>query len=155
MSGRVAARLKELNLTLPDAPAPVANYVPAVRAGSILHVSGQIPLEGGKPQFVGKLGRDLQVADGQKAARLCAEGLVSVGGATVSKPNHAVRVGDVVRLPQGRQWRTVRVLALGARRGPAAEAQGLYEEAAPPQPLRERLADWEPLLVDAADADLR
>jgi len=89
------------------------------------------------------------------AARLCAEGLVSVGGATVSKPNHAVRVGDVVRLPQGRQWRTVRVLALGARRGPAAEAQGLYEEAAPPQPLRERLADWEPLLVDAADADLR
>jgi ribosome-associated heat shock protein Hsp15 len=89
------------------------------------------------------------------AARLCAEGHVSVGGTPVSKPNHGVRVGDVVRLPQGRQWRTVRVLALGVRRGPASEAQGLYEEAAPPQPLREHMPEWEPLLSDPADADLR
>jgi enamine deaminase RidA (YjgF/YER057c/UK114 family) len=72
MPGRVAARLKELNLALPDAPAPVANYVPAVRAGNVLYISGQIPLEGGKPQFIGKLGRELSVEQGQQAARLCA-----------------------------------------------------------------------------------
>ena len=72
MPGRVAARLKEINVTLPDAPAPVANYVPAARAGNMLYVSGQIPLEGGKPQFVGKLGRELSVEQGQAAARLCA-----------------------------------------------------------------------------------
>lgn len=72
MSGRVAARLKELNLALPDAPAPVANYVPAVRSGNTLYVSGQIPLEGGKPQFIGRLGREFGVEQGQQAARLCA-----------------------------------------------------------------------------------
>jgi ribosome-associated heat shock protein Hsp15 len=80
------------------------------------------------------------------AARLCAEGHVSIGATMVPKPNHVLRVGDVVRVPQGRQWRTVRVLSLGERRGPASEARELYEEAAPPQPLREPLPEWEPLL---------
>jgi enamine deaminase RidA (YjgF/YER057c/UK114 family) len=72
MSGRVAARLKELNLTLPDGPAPAANYVPATRSGNLLFIAGQIPVQGGKPQFIGKLGREFKTEDGQQAARLCA-----------------------------------------------------------------------------------
>jgi enamine deaminase RidA (YjgF/YER057c/UK114 family) len=72
MSGRIAARLKDLNLVLPDGPAPAANYVPAVRSGNLLFIAGQIPVQDGKPQFIGKLGRELKVEEGQQAARLCA-----------------------------------------------------------------------------------
>jgi ribosome-associated heat shock protein Hsp15 len=84
------------------------------------------------------------------AARLCAAGAVSVNGGPVTKPNRPVRVGDVVVLPQGGWQLTVRVLALGVRRGPAAEARLLYEEAAIAR-LRDRAPGWEPLL-DAAEA---
>lgn len=72
MPGRIAKRLEELKITLPDTPAPAGNYVPVVRTGDLLFVAGQIPLESGKPRFVGKLGRDLGIEDGQQAARLCA-----------------------------------------------------------------------------------
>jgi enamine deaminase RidA (YjgF/YER057c/UK114 family) len=100
MSGRVASRLEELKLTLPDAPAPVANYVPAVRAGNTLYVSGQIPLEGGKPQFVGKLGHDLGVEQGQQAARLCALNVLAQAraalGGDLDRVLRCVRVGGFV-----------------------------------------------------------
>jgi enamine deaminase RidA (YjgF/YER057c/UK114 family) len=100
MSGRVAARLKELNVTLPDAPAPVANYVPAVRCGNTLYVSGQIPLEGGKPQFIGKLGRELGVEQGQQAARLCALNVLAQAraalGGDLDRVVRCVRVGGFV-----------------------------------------------------------
>ena len=80
------------------------------------------------------------------AARLCAAGAVAVNGSPVKKPNHLIRSGDIVLVPQGRWQHTVRVAALGMRRGPAVEARLLYEEAA----LSVRLADlapaWMPLL---------
>ena len=80
------------------------------------------------------------------AARLCAAGAVTVNGSPVKKANHLIRVGDIVLVPQGGWQHTVRVAALGMRRGPAAEARLLYEEAA----LSVRLADlapaWMPLL---------
>jgi len=72
MLGRVAKRLEELDIALPETPVPAGNYVPVVRAGNLLFIAGQIPLQHGKPSFVGKLGRDLGIEDGQKAARLCA-----------------------------------------------------------------------------------
>lgn len=71
MAGQCEARLAKLGLTLPPAPAPVASYVPFTRSGNILFVSGQIPLEGGKPAFLGRLGAPLNVEQGQAAARLC------------------------------------------------------------------------------------
>jgi ribosome-associated heat shock protein Hsp15 len=79
------------------------------------------------------------------AARLCAMGAVAVNGATVKKPNQTVRIGDVVVVPQGGWQRTVRVLALGLRRGPAAEARMLYEEVET-APLRDTTPEWVPLL---------
>src|SRR5581483_7492579 len=51
MAGKIDARLRELGITLPEAPMPQANYVPFVRSGNLVFVAGQIPLEGGKPQF--------------------------------------------------------------------------------------------------------
>jgi len=83
------------------------------------------------------------------AARLCTAGAVAVNGRAVSKPNQTVRVGDVVVVPQGRWQRTVQVLALGLRRGPASEARTLYEEAAVALPSKSA-PEWVPLL-DADD----
>jgi ribosome-associated heat shock protein Hsp15 len=82
------------------------------------------------------------------AGRLCAEGTVSVNQAAVRKPNHAIRIGDIVIVPQGQFRRTVRVLALGARRGPAIEARQLYEESTAPMRLSEPPLEWTPLLAD-------
>jgi len=78
------------------------------------------------------------------AARLCAEGAVSVNGAAVSKANHAVKAGDIVLVPQRGWERTVRVVALGDRRGPPAEARTLFEETE--MVRRTALPVWEPLL---------
>lgn len=66
------------------------------------------------------------------AARLCQGGGVRIGGAPVTKAHHAVKPGDVLTFSQGRHIRVVRVVALGLRRGPAPEAQALYEDLAPP-----------------------
>jgi ribosome-associated heat shock protein Hsp15 len=86
------------------------------------------------------------------AARLCAAGAVAINGSTVTKPNQTVRVGDFVVVPQGGVQRTVQVLALGTRRGPASEARTLYEQTAAVR-LRDAASDWVPLLAedDAAD----
>ncbi len=72
MAGTVAARLKDLGIVLPPAPAPAANYVPFVVARGLAFIAGQIPMQDGKPQFIGKLGRDFSIAEGAQAARLCA-----------------------------------------------------------------------------------
>jgi enamine deaminase RidA (YjgF/YER057c/UK114 family) len=72
MSGTIDARLQELGVELPAASAPVANYVPFTRSGSLVVVSGQVSVRNGKAEFVGKLGAGISVADGQQAARLCA-----------------------------------------------------------------------------------
>ncbi len=84
------------------------------------------------------------------AARLCTAGAVTVAGGQTCRPSHAVRVGDVVCLPRGRYRLTVQVLALGTRRGPAAEARRLYREAAPAEPLAASACAWLPLLVEEA-----
>ncbi len=63
-------RLKELDLSLPPLPRPMANYVSAVRTGSLLYLAGHGPLgDDGKPISRGKLGRDLTVEEGYQAAR--------------------------------------------------------------------------------------
>jgi ribosome-associated heat shock protein Hsp15 len=86
------------------------------------------------------------------AARLCAAGAVAINGSTVTKPNQTVRVGDFVVVPQGGVQRTVQVLALGTRRGPASEARTLYEQTAAVR-LGDAVPDWVPLLADDDAAD--
>lgn len=66
------------------------------------------------------------------ATRLCEGRRVRLNRRLIDKASRQVRVGDVLTFPQGRRIRVVRVVALGQRRGPAAEAEGLYEELAPP-----------------------
>src|SRR4051812_13658644 len=76
-----------------------------------------------------------------RAARLCTAGAVKVNQVTLKKADQLVRIGDTVVVPQGIFRRTVRVLGLGARRGPAAEARLLYEEVDAPA----RLCDFNPV----------
>jgi ribosome-associated heat shock protein Hsp15 len=80
------------------------------------------------------------------AARLCTAGTVVVNGVAARKPSQPIRVGDAVTVPQGRGRRTLRVLALGRRRGPPAEARSLYEETA--AMAAEPAARWAPLLFE-------
>ncbi|OZA01968.1 MAG: hypothetical protein B7Y02_17130 [Rhodobacterales bacterium 17-64-5] len=69
-------RLANLGITLPDAPAPAANYVPFVRVGNLLHVSGQIS-QNEAGLIRGRLGEDLAVEQGAEAARRCALSLLA------------------------------------------------------------------------------
>ena len=100
MAGKIDARLKDLGITLPEAPMPAANYVPFARSGNLLFIAGQIPMEGGKPQFIGKLGREFKIEDGQKAARLCALNVIAqvraALGGDLDKVKRCVRVGGFV-----------------------------------------------------------
>jgi ribosome-associated heat shock protein Hsp15 len=86
------------------------------------------------------------------AGLLCTQGAVWVNQAAVRKPNHSTRIGDIVIVPQGPFRRTVRVLSLGTRRGPAIEARQLYEESATPVRLSELAPEWTPLLADPEPA---
>ncbi|EJK84783.1 RidA family protein [Agrobacterium sp. SHOUNA12C] len=72
MSNAIEGRLKELGIVLPQAAAPAANYVPYVISGNLLYLSGQLPMENGKVGVTGHLGKDVDVAGGQRAAELCA-----------------------------------------------------------------------------------
>lgn len=76
MSGTIDARLAELGVTLPDAPAPAANYVPWVVSGNMVYVSGQISMSDGE-LVKGQLGADMSVEEGAAAARLCAISLLA------------------------------------------------------------------------------
>ena len=76
MSTDIDTRLAELGLTLPDAPAPAANYVPYAQTGNHIYVSGQLPT-GPDGLVIGKLGDDLETEAGAEAAKFCALALLA------------------------------------------------------------------------------
>lgn len=74
-------KLAELGLTLPSAPAPAGNYVPALKVGNLLYVSGAICLVDGAMTHTGKVGAERDIAYGQAAAKVCALNLLAVAKA--------------------------------------------------------------------------
>jgi enamine deaminase RidA (YjgF/YER057c/UK114 family) len=100
MSGTIEARLKELGIDLPQASAPVANYVPFTVSGKLVVVSGQVSVRDGKPEFVGKLGREISLADGRQAARLCALNILAhlqiACGGDLDRVKRVLRLGGFV-----------------------------------------------------------
>jgi enamine deaminase RidA (YjgF/YER057c/UK114 family) len=74
---RIDARLAELGIELPQPSAPGANYVPFVRSGNLVFLTGQLSQWNGERRFVGKLGREFGIPDGQAAARLCVMNLLA------------------------------------------------------------------------------
>ncbi|MDO5370203.1 RidA family protein [Paracoccus sp. (in: a-proteobacteria)] len=85
------ARLRQLNITLPDAPMPAANYVPFVQSGKLLFVSGQIAA-GPEGLIRGRLGEDMDVAQGAAAARACGLALIAQARAALGSLDGIVRV---------------------------------------------------------------
>lgn len=74
---KIEQRLKELNITVPQAAVPVANYVGFVKSGNTIFISGQLPLENGQLKHIGKVGGEVSVEDATKAARICAINIIS------------------------------------------------------------------------------
>lgn len=72
MTTNAERRLTELGVALPTAPKPLGAYVPAVQVGTLLFLSGALPLEGGAPKFQGRIGAQLSIEDARDAARLAA-----------------------------------------------------------------------------------
>src|SRR6202140_764007 len=105
MAGMFERKLTELGISLPKPASPVANYVPFVRVGTLLFVSGQVCLdEAGKLVAKGKLGAGVSVEDGQKAARACAINLlaqIKAGLGDLDKVARVVRLGGVINLGAG------------------------------------------------------
>ena len=93
MTGVIEDKLRELGVALKSAPAPVANYVPFVRAGNMLIVSGQLCFDGdGKLAATGKLGGGVSIESGQNAARACAINLLAQVKAALGDLDKVVRV---------------------------------------------------------------
>jgi enamine deaminase RidA (YjgF/YER057c/UK114 family) len=153
MADTIETRLSELGITLPEAAASVANYLPVARSGGLLFVSGQLPMADGRVAWTGRLGEALDIEEGQQAARLCAINVLaqlkSALDGDLGRVSRVIRLGgfvasagDFTSQPQvingasdlmvdvfgeaGRHARAavgVNVLPLGA----AVELEGLFE----------------------------
>ncbi|MBO9621808.1 MAG: RidA family protein [Sphingomonas sp.] len=104
MTAAIDAKLAELGLTLPEAAAPVAAYVPAVEAGGLLHVSGQLPFKDGA-LMTGRLGEDRELEFGAEAAQRCALMLVAqikkALGGDLGRVERIVKLGVFVNSAAG------------------------------------------------------
>src|SRR5579863_10235857 len=89
-------RLNELSITLPQPPKPLGAYVEAVQTGRLLFLSGTLPVEAGKPKYVGHIGDDLSVEDGRRAAQLAALNALALAKehlVSLSRITRVVRLG--------------------------------------------------------------
>ncbi len=77
MTSRIDERIALLGIELPRASTPGANYVPFARSGNLVFITGQLSQWNGERRFIGKLGREFGVEEGQQAARLCALNLIA------------------------------------------------------------------------------
>ena len=103
MPGRIDVRLAELDITLPSAMPPIANYVPYAVTGNLVVVSGQVPAMDGKIAITGMVGAGVSIDRGKEAARLCFINVlvhlkVACGG-DLDKVKRVVRLGGFIASP--------------------------------------------------------
>jgi enamine deaminase RidA (YjgF/YER057c/UK114 family) len=89
-------QLKELGIELPQPPKPVATYIPAVRAGNLLFLSGVLPMQNGQLAYTGKLGRDLTVEQGMQAAKIAVLNALAIARQELGTLDRITRVVKVV-----------------------------------------------------------
>jgi len=88
----IEKKLETLGLRLPPTPVPQGSYIPAVRTGNLVFVSGQLPMRDGQLIFKGKVGKDLDVTQAQEAARLCFLNILAALGTAGISPDQVTRV---------------------------------------------------------------
>jgi enamine deaminase RidA (YjgF/YER057c/UK114 family) len=96
MPETIAERLARLNIELPEPSKPGATYVPFIQTGNLVFVTGQLSQWNGERRFIGKLGAELDVAEGQQAARLCALNVLALLRVAVN--GDLGRVSQCIRL---------------------------------------------------------
>jgi enamine deaminase RidA (YjgF/YER057c/UK114 family) len=94
--GAVEDRLAELGLTVPEVAKPVASYVPAVRTGSLVYTSGQLPMRSGELMTTGKVGDSVSPADAAGCAQQCALNAIAAVKAEIGDLDAVKRVVKVV-----------------------------------------------------------
>ena len=85
-------RLRDLRIDLPQPPAPFGAYVEAVQTGNLLFLSGTLPLEGGTPRFVGRIGGDMSTEDGRRATHLATLNALAAARAHLRSLDRVMRV---------------------------------------------------------------
>jgi enamine deaminase RidA (YjgF/YER057c/UK114 family) len=91
MTSKIELILRDLNLSLPDAPKPVAAYIPAKQTGKLVFTAGQLPMVNGELISKGLLGQDVEIDEANKAARICTlNALAAIKGV----------IGDLDRIKQ-------------------------------------------------------
>ena len=93
---KIEDRLTELGLSLPEVPAPVAAYVPVVRAGNWVYVSGQTPLRDGKLRVKGKVGKDVTLEDAYEEAKQCALNIMAAVKSVAGSLDNVERIVKLV-----------------------------------------------------------
>ncbi|MFG1331906.1 RidA family protein [Xanthobacter autotrophicus] len=96
MTSPIDAKLAELGITLPTPTPPLANYVPVVRTGNLLFVSGQVSIDGVGKIATGKLGAGVEIEAGREAAKLCAINILAQVKAAIGDLDKVVRVVKLV-----------------------------------------------------------
>lgn len=100
----IEKRLAELGITLPPPPKPVGSYIPAIRTGNLLFLSGMIPFQDGKLAWEGKLGHELTVEQGKQAARVAminALAVIQQALGSLDRVKRIVRLGGHVASASG------------------------------------------------------
>jgi enamine deaminase RidA (YjgF/YER057c/UK114 family) len=85
-------RLKDLGINLPRPPTPLGAYVEAVRTGNLLFLSGTLPVEGGVPKFLGRIGGELSIEEGRRATRLAALNALAIAREHLGSLDRVTRV---------------------------------------------------------------
>ncbi len=100
LKGSVEEKLKAMNIVLPESVMPAANYVPYTISGNLVFISGQLPMKDGKPQDIGKVGKEFTVEQAQQTARQCGINILShlkaACGGNLDRVKRCVRLGVFV-----------------------------------------------------------
>ena len=92
----VEEKIKELGFELPEAPNPLAAYIPALQIGDLVYTAGQIPMIKGELKYKGKIGQNLNIEEGRKAAEVCALNCLSVIKSVIGDLDKIERVVKLV-----------------------------------------------------------
>ena len=100
-------RLQDLGINLPRPPSPLGAYVEAVQSGNLLFLSGTLPIEGGVPKFLGRIGSELSVEEGRRATRLATLNALALAKehlGSLDRVTRVVRLGvSLVTTPEFRE----------------------------------------------------